>query len=457
MGSYAQCWLSDLYVGSTKNEINPDVMSLFRNTDKNVVREKMSLPLPQMNRWLAEVEGDDSNANDDIDYPFVYYAAPSTTIIDRLNLFGYTFETSCKVFEEGLKGQIAQYKRLYREYGKEELEDHYQNILFMLENFSVETWQAGLIEVLGSGLKPNYYGRFDQHHEDSLVSYVLSHDWYGFPGVDMNAALRIALEVFPEAQELIYDVTELVWSGYFDTEDDFVEYAINQASSEYHSKAKTIILTEGRTDSQFLSETLELLYPHLANYYSFLDFDTAKIGGGAGNLVNLVKAFTGAGIVNRIIALFDNDTAAESSLKSLKKLDVSPNIKVLRLPEIQLLTSYPTIGPSGKTMLDINGVAASIEMYLGQDVLTNEEGELTPIQWTGYDARAKKYQGEVLEKDKIHKRFREKLNLALRCGASYESQDWRGLQAVFELIFSAFHSDLQEEICGWTRELYDLT
>lgn len=452
MGSYAQCWLSDLYVGSTKNEINPDIMSLFRSTDKNIVREKMLLPLPQMNRWLSKVEGNNSDADDDTDFPFVYYAAPATTIIDRLNLFGYTFETSCKVFEEGLKGEIARHNRWYRE----ELKDHNQTILFMLENFSVETWQAGLIEVLDSGLKPNHYGRFDQHHEDSLVSYMLSHDWYGFPGVDMNAALRIALEVFPEAQELVYDVTELIWSGYFDTEDDFVEHAMNQASSEYHSKAKTIILTEGKTDSQFLSETLELLYPHLADYYSFLDFDTAKMGGGAGNLVNLVKAFTGAGIVNRIVALFDNDTAAESSLKSLKKLDVSPNIKVLRLPEIQFLTSYPTIGPSGKTMLDINGVAASIEMYLGEDVLTNEEGELTSIQWTGYDAGAKKYQGEVLEKDKIHKRFRQKLSSALHCGVSHELQDWRGLQAIFELVFSAFHSDLQKEICGWTRELYDL-
>ncbi len=34
-----------------------------------------------------------------------------------------------------------------------------------------------------------------------------------------------------------------------------------------------------------------------------------------------------------------------------------------------------------------------------------ENGEPCPIQWTGYDAAMKRYQGEPLEKEKIKERF----------------------------------------------------
>ena len=32
----------------------------------------------------------------------------------------------------------------------------------------------------------------------------------------------------------------------------------------------------------------------LADYFSFMDFEGVRIGGGAGSLVNIVKAFAGA-------------------------------------------------------------------------------------------------------------------------------------------------------------------
>ena len=47
-------------------------------------------------------------------------------------------------------------------------------------------------------------------------------------------------------------------------------------------------------------------------WLGFMDFEGVRIGGGAGSLVNIVKAFAGAGIVNRTVALFDNDTAARA-------------------------------------------------------------------------------------------------------------------------------------------------
>ena len=44
-----------------------------------------------------------------------------------------------------------------------------------------------------------------------------------------------------------------------------------------------------------------------------MDFEGARVSGAAGSLAALVKAFVGAGIANRVVALFDNDTAATAS------------------------------------------------------------------------------------------------------------------------------------------------
>lgn len=176
--------------------------------------------------------------------------------------------------------------------------------------------------------------------------------------------------------------------------------------------SRTVIVTEGRSDSWILREVMQLLFPHLANAFAFMDFDGFRVGGGAGVLANLVKAFAGAGIANKITAVFDNDTAAHAALASLSRIRLPVNIRLLCLPELDLLRSYPTLGPGGLTHLDVNGVAASIELYLGRDVLTDGTGSLRPVQWTGFEQSMARYQGEVVGKDELHQRFESKLAMA---------------------------------------------
>ena len=114
-----------------------------------------------------------------------------------------------------------------------------------------------------------------------------------------------------------------------------------------------------------------------------LDFDSSRSQGGAGHLVSIVKAFSGAGITNRVIALFDNDTAAREARRSLDAATLPSNFAVLHYPDLDALRHYPTLGPAGLSHLDINGLAASIELYFGADVLLLD-GTLAPIQWKGY-------------------------------------------------------------------------
>ena len=77
-------------------------------------------------------------------------------------------------------------------------------------------------------------------------------------------------------------------------------------------------------------------------------------------------------------------------------------------------------------------------MYLGEDVL-REDGKLAPVKWSAYNPAVEKYQGEVMNKNKIHKRFKEKLADQKNCANLVQNENWSGLRAVMSSIFCAFH------------------
>lgn len=88
--------------------------------------------------------------------------------------------------------------------------------------------------------------------------------------------------------------------------------------------------------------------------------------------------------------------------------------------------------------MNVNGTAGSLEMYLGQELLT-VSGELVPVQWTGYMEGQKKYQGAISKREKIRiqKTFRQKVQDAIRDPAARAAQDWGGVAAIVEEILSA--------------------
>ena len=124
----------------------------------------------------------------------------------------------------------------------------------------------------------------------------------------------------------------------------------------------------------------------------------------------LYKSFYRCKNKNRIIGLYDNDSAAIAELENLRTITEMPsNIKIMKLPYINIAQNYPTIGPTDINYMDINGLACSIELFLGSDILKDETGNFEPIRWKSYIDRIKKYQGEIQNKSLIQDRFREKI------------------------------------------------
>ena len=312
----------------------------------------------------------------------------------------------------------------------------------ILETLTAETWVGAIRSVREA--PTIWMNKFDDSSQSSpAVQFVGVWRFYrfGFPGADPRCMLRLLLDAFPDDERVTYDLTDLVASGEFDSTFDMIQHSEYFASREYDVDKTTVVLTEGSTDRWILERSIKLIYPHLAPFFSFMDFDGVRLEGGAGSLANMVKAFAGAGILNRVVALFDNDTAGLSALQNLRPIDLPSHIKALSLPDVEVGRRYPTLGPSGMSVMDINGLACGIELYLGCDSLGGPDGTLVPVQWKGYDPRLRRYQGELLAKGEVLERFQGKLTTCESDPSRINDFDWTGMRLVIDMLRSAFQQE----------------
>lgn len=227
--------------------------------------------------------------------------------------------------------------------------------------------------------------------------------------------------------------------GWIDGQFDPQTVAIEHFSYSLANGSPPVIITEGSTDARFLQATIRLRYPHLQSYIKFLDFADGAEGSAAAG-VRTLKSFAAAGISNRIILLLDNDTAACDAVRALRGTKLPGHYSVLHYPDIEVARSYPTLGPGGLSEMDVNGLAGSIEMYLGIDTLTGTDGKLSPVQWRSYIEGMKAYQGEILDKAGIQNRFRDKVKQATADPNALAGQDWSGLEAIIDSLIDVLGS-----------------
>jgi len=241
--------------------------------------------------------------------------------------------------------------------------------------------------------------------------------------------LAIVLSANPDSL-IELDVSDLYEGGWLS---DVVIAESNTDISWTMDTTPPIILTEGVFDRKVLIDSVSLLRPEIASYLRFLDTGY-KTEGGASAILKMLKSFAAAGISNRILVILDNDTAAREAISTIKNYRLPKNFGVVTLPIFDALKDYPTIGPQGLTGMDINGLAAALELYLGEDVLRNSDNALIPVQWTGYNSRMSTYQGELTQKSVVQKKFAEKISIARKHPELVKDQDWTGLELIIDNI-----------------------
>lgn len=428
MGTYSHLYVGDYPVFWTKSAVEPYIMTIFREMDKRVFERTVA----ERNQFTWSRLEDKERVETAFEYTNTV-----GVIKARLDIMGFSLERVRREFYEFKDYEIEELKyKAESGLGAGGLEPYWLEEQRLLEGSTFEDFLSAFKEIVEKGLRRSYAS----DDESPLLNHLLKYDgdiYCQFPSSDLRGFLRAFLEVFPDDALVTQDITDLVDAGYYDPEAAVCDLAISQLTYDYPVNEKIIILTEGSTDKNVLEKSLLLLYPHLFDYYSFMDFGVSNASGSAGTLVSTIKAFVGSGISNRVIAVFDNDTAAQVAMRGLKRTTIPENIKILRYPDIEIAKKYPTLGPGGTTELDINGLACGIELYFGVDVLTRD-GQLVPIQWKGYDVTVNQYQGEIMRKQELQEAFFEKLSKCTSDPSLIAKTDWSSIRLVLSEIFHAF-------------------
>jgi hypothetical protein len=426
MGTYTDLSIDGYPILETKSFVIAEVMTVFQESDKHVSARKFS--------ERNELVWGKISPDEDQDEIAVTYSCEVGKAIERLNVMGFTMRRVRKEFEDIRISEVEKYVSWLRD----DEDGWCRDDLTYFTNLTFDRYVEALRSVLTQRILPVIFGDRDADLDPVVKRIIYDNEDYafGFLGSDFRSFIRVACELVPKSSQLVQDITDVVHAGYYEKNELVCTNSTQALTAGHPENSSRIILTEGSTDVEILREALALLYPHLFGYYTFLDFASARSQGGAGSLVTTVKAFAAAGISNRIVAVFDNDTAAFDARRSLASLQLPHNIAVCSYPNLSSLEAYPTLGPSGLVPLNVNGLAASIELYLGSDLLAN--GENYPVQWKGYVESLGKYQGEVMYKGRLQEQFREKV---ARCKSSRDELnrcDWSGLKAILEVIFHAF-------------------
>jgi hypothetical protein len=433
MGSYYDLRVEGYSVLSDKLTIPKEILSLFVETDRLHSPSAPDLP--------------SDTANVDEQEEFFGYCNSVRAIADRLDVMGFTPDLSRAQFSALLKGEIEQSLLVAQEWSGNKTKDEiYARLdteakrrISFLSELSFKKWVDAIGRIMRDRVRWKSFesGKSIYSRElDPVEAHILNAETgnnylpLSFYCADLRFLVRAFLLCCSPTGLVVLDCTDMVDAGYFDATEPIVAGARMSIAAEARAVERILVLTEGASDSRILQSTCNVLYPHLREFLSFLDHDQFSVAGGAGNVLNLLRGFVGAGVSNRVVALFDNDTAGSVQIAKAKTMSLPPNFRVLQLPHLQFAELYPTLGPTGLIETDINGSACSIELYLGKSALTEQSAGLMPVQWTGYERSLLRYQGELIDKRAVQLRYIEALN--------HGCADTTSLDLVFGQILRAF-------------------
>jgi len=308
------------------------------------------------------------------------YSKRFKDVIDRIHLLGYSY-SSCR----------SEFSNLARIHGFDPTEFRFDDLEYALQKIDVTQVPTDY----GDGTES--FGKFFRHH---IAPRISPKRWAG----------NTSLWEFSEAMENFdpFNILLLLSGNPTANESnvdwDFSRYA--DALEPYRQKvvgglepaSRFLIVTEGSSDAKIIKRAFDILRPHVADFFDYVDMKEGYPFSGTGNLVNFVRGLISISIRNNVIIIFDNDAEGVASYARCMELNIPDNMKVIRLPDRPEFNSFKTIGPNGTQNADINGQAAAIECYLDLD-------QNASVQWINFNQHTKSYQGELVNKRKYMRNF----------------------------------------------------
>lgn len=357
MGSYSGLMLGPLTVIDSKNEFVWHQSELFLAED---------LVVSQIN---GKVE------------PEEHYERPLRLVVKRLELMGFTLARAREEFErpnpynwsEPLPFSFDQVMEILRTVNVADIRNEYP-----------EHPEDGKIvpkatqQIIRETRPPD---SFQPGHWDLLAL---------IENFTPESVLRVLAEN-PANLDLpvVWFFDEVVQGGWTDREN------IQHGISEH---AEFLLVTEGSSDAKILRRAFDVLRPDVSDFFRFVDMADGYPFSGTGNLLNFAKGLVSIRIQNNVVFIFDNDAEGVACMNKCQALPLPRNMKMMKLPDLAEFREFPTIGPQGEHLADINGRGASMECYL----------DLPPdasVRWSSYNEHLRLYQGALIGKDNYKRDF----------------------------------------------------
>ncbi|WP_317214551.1 HEPN/Toprim-associated domain-containing protein [Gluconobacter sp. GP1] len=419
MGSYCGIHFDKLSICESKSEVPGDWAALFQERDRRETRPTQEV-----------------GADPDL---CVEYAASRDVILRRLSILGATDEAVQRAFETWLTEEQEQWRDNTEGWSdREAMSEHAAKMLKGLNGLTYQEW----CRFASGALRIANYDRIQSDFASDPFRkqfHELDDGYLWFAGYGSHLGLRALLDAVSDIKEVRLDISDLL-GEYVDEHEPICSRARENAPCQLQMLAPTMVMAEGSSDLTALRLGLGAMHPDLMDYFSFFNHAELSVDGGANYLVKFLKAIAAARSTSRILAIFDNDTAGIQAYELARALKLPFNIIVTRYPDSDVAKAYPTVGPSGPAILDVNGQAAGIELYMGREALLSN-GELRPVRWAGYVASAGKYQGEVDGKGQVLEAFRK--NIATVEGPEAARASFPDLERVWQHNF-----DLVQENSG---------
>ncbi|MFE9183752.1 HEPN/Toprim-associated domain-containing protein [Micromonospora haikouensis] len=423
MASYASIFLNDKEVFSYRNEVHSEVNYFFSPSDRVEIVGQEAIKYAHGYFALEDYDEDELEALE-----VIAYQASAEVVRDRLTVLGYGMKIVEDVFVE-MRQILLESSQRTVEYLAEMESDSDHQVYVQQSKQSLRYYQELTFPQWLEDVKTHLSEKAGMEVPDQRDLGVLDL----FESMDQRVVMRLLSEVAAPGDIFTLDLTELSEGGWLDGD---ISVITGPDIDGKPNAGPPIVITEGRFDARVLQESIKLLKPHLAGYVRFLDYDVGNEGGAAA-AVRMVKSFAAAGIANPVLALFDNDSAAREAVLGFGTINLPRHFRIMHYPDLGFASSYPTLGPQGSVDMDVNGLAGSIELYLGRDVLSREDGSLLPVQWKGYMGKIKAYQGEILDKSAVQKAFERKLDTANKTPGALAAQDWSGILSIIDALMDA--------------------
>lgn len=365
MGSIITLGIEKLELDWGKNGIARDYSSLFQKTDihkelyyyaDNVVERKEAL------------------------------SAPLAKIKKRLDLLGFTLERTKKEYMF-LRNE---YSEMYSEKPPLSFNGFFKIIT------SLDVASVKLLE--DDDFFEDYdFGRYFSYIIAKKLNIQKIEKWDGefFENLDPLLTIRLLAENKDNLdKKIIWRFKDVLEGGYIKREDVIKE---PEESNRY------LIVTEGSSDLFVIKKSFEIFHPEVTDLFHFIDMQNNYPFTGCSNLYKFLQGLAKVRPINKVLAIFDNDTAGNEQFNLCKKLLLPRNIKTIKLPELSIFKKFLTRGPSGKKYKNINGTAVSIECFLDLDYKTSSKAI---VRWSNYVKHMNQYQGALEDKESFVKIFK---------------------------------------------------